>query len=122
MALNELRAIATFTKAVELGSIRRAALAQGVTPQAVSKTIRQLEQHLGVRLFHRTTRSSTLTEEGERLLESVKPSLDGLVCALSKARRAASEDEGVIRIAGAGAVVRKILIPLLAELDRKSVV
>ena len=47
MALNELRAIATFTKAVELGSIRRAALAQGVTPQAASQVIAQLEQHLG---------------------------------------------------------------------------
>ena len=50
MAINELRAIDTFAKAVALGSIRRAALAQGVTPQAASQAIAQLEQQLGVRL------------------------------------------------------------------------
>ena len=117
--MDELRAISTFVLAAEMGSFNKAAEAQNTTPQAVSKTIRQLEQHLGVRLFHRTTRSSTLTEEGERLLESVKPSLDGLVGALSKARNAAREDEGVVRIAAAGAVVRKVLIPLLAEFQQQ---
>lgn len=40
MAINEMRAIATFAKAVELGSIRRAAAVQGVTPQAASQAIR----------------------------------------------------------------------------------
>src|SRR5450830_939349 len=57
MPINELRAIDTFAKAVALGSIRRAAIAQGVTPQAASQTLAQLEKHLGVRLLHRTTRS-----------------------------------------------------------------
>ncbi|WP_395405692.1 LysR family transcriptional regulator [Pseudoduganella sp. UC29_106] len=117
--MDELRAISTFVLAAESGSFNKAAEAQNTTPQAVSKTIRQLEQHLGVRLFHRTTRRSTLTEEGERLLESVKPSLDGLVGALSKARSAAQEDEGVVRIAAAGAVGRKVLMPLLAEFQQR---
>jgi DNA-binding transcriptional LysR family regulator len=57
MPINELRAIATFAKAVELGSLRRAAQAQGISPQAASQAVAQLEQHLGVRLLHRTTRS-----------------------------------------------------------------
>ena len=117
--MDELRAISTFVLAAESGSFNKAAEAQNTTPQAVSKTIRQLEQHLGVRLFHRTTRRSTLTEEGERLLESVKPSLDGLVGAMSKARSAAQEDEGVVRIAAAGAVGRKVLMPLLAEFQHR---
>ena len=60
--MDELRAISTFIRAAELGSFNRAAAAQGTTPQAVSKNVRQLEQYLGVRLFHRTTRKSTLTE------------------------------------------------------------
>jgi hypothetical protein len=42
MPINELRAIATFAKAVELGSIRSAAAAQGVTPQAASKVLAEL--------------------------------------------------------------------------------
>lgn len=69
MAINELRAIATFAKAVELGSIRRAAQAQGVTPQAASQTLVQLEEHLALCLLHRTTRRS-LTEEVQRLLDT----------------------------------------------------
>jgi len=117
--MDELRAIATFVRAAELGSFNRAAEAQGTTPQAVSKTIRQLEQHLGVRLFHRSTRKSTLTEEGQRLLESVKPGLDGLVGALSKARSAALDDQGVVRITAPGAVGRKVLVPLLAEFQQR---
>lgn len=62
--MDELRAITTFVRAAELGSFHRAAQAQGTTPQAISKSVRQLEQHMGVRLFHRTTRKSSLTEEG----------------------------------------------------------
>lgn len=56
MAINTFKAIATFAKAVEFGSIRQAALAQGISSQAASQTIAQLERHLGVRLLHRTTR------------------------------------------------------------------
>jgi DNA-binding transcriptional LysR family regulator len=117
--MDELRAISTFIKAAELGSFNKVAEAQGTTPQAVSKTIRQFEQHLGVRLFHRTTRNSSLTEEGQRLLESIKPSLDGVVGALAKARNAAREDEGTIRVAASGSMGRRILMPLLAEFQGK---
>jgi DNA-binding transcriptional LysR family regulator len=113
--MDELRAISTFVRAAELGSFNKVAEAQGSTPQAVSKTIRQFEQHLGVRLFHRTTRNSSLTEEGQRLLESVKPSLDGVIGALTRARSAARDDEGVVRIAASGSMGRKMLVPLLAE-------
>src|SRR3989344_3954355 len=49
MAINELRAIATFAKAAELGSLRQAASAQGITPQAASLALGQLESHLGAR-------------------------------------------------------------------------
>lgn len=73
MPINALRAIATFAKAVELGSIRRAAAAQGVTPQAASQALAQLEEHLGVRLLHRTTRSLALTDEGQHFLEAAQP-------------------------------------------------
>jgi DNA-binding transcriptional LysR family regulator len=117
--MDELRAISTFIKAAELGSFNKVAEVQGTTPQAVSKTIRQFEQHLGVRLFHRTTRNSSLTEEGQRLLESIKPSMDGVVGALARARSAAREDEGTIRVAASGSMGRRILMPLLAEFQLK---
>lgn len=113
--MDELRAISTFIRAAELGSFNRAAHAQGSTPQAVSKAIRQLEEHLGVRLFHRTTRKSALTDEGQRLLESARGSLDGLRAAMAGVRSAAREDEGPIRISAGGAVGRKVLMPVIAE-------
>ena len=117
--MDELRAISTFVRAAEHGSFNQAATAQGTSPQAVSKTIRQLEKHLGVRLFHRTTRKNSLTEDGQRLLDSVKDSLDGLVAALNRARSAVREDEGLIRISAAGAVGRKLLMPLLAGFNQR---
>src|SRR4051812_30572300 len=75
MAFNELRAIATFIRAAELGSLRQAAAAQAITPQAASQALAQLEAHLGVRLFHRTTRRLSLTEEGSRFLDAAQPGL-----------------------------------------------
>jgi len=112
--MDELRAVTSFVRAAELGSFNKAAQAEGTSPQAVSKKVRQLEQHLGVRLFHRTTRRSALTEEGQRLLEAARGHLDGLVAALERVRGAARDDAGLIRISAGGAVGRKVLVPLLA--------
>jgi DNA-binding transcriptional LysR family regulator len=117
--MDELRAVTLFVRAAEAGSFHRAAQALGMTPQAVSKSVRQLEGHLGVRLFNRTTRKSTLTEEGQRLLDAVRGSLEGLVAALYGARRAVRDDEGVIRVSAGGAVGRRVLMPLLAEFSRR---
>lgn len=113
--MDELRAITIFVRAADLGSFNRVAIAQGMTPQAVSKAIRQLERHLGVRLFHRTTRKSSLTEDGRRFLETVKPSLEGMLGALSRARRAAEDDEGLIRITALRLIGRNVLLPLIEE-------
>lgn len=119
MAINELRAIATFAKAVELGSIRRAATAQGVTPQAASQAIAQLEQHLGVRLLHRTTRSLALTDEGQHFLETTRPALATLDRALSQAREAKDDIAGPLRIVGPRSAFSGILMPVLDEFCRR---
>ena len=113
--MDELKAISNFVRAVEYGSFNKAAEVQHTTPQAVSKAIRQLERHLGVRLFHRTTRKSSLTDEGVHFFASVRPSLEGMIGAITQARSAVREDEGLIRISAAGPVGRKVLAPLLAE-------
>jgi len=117
--MDELRAISTFVKAAELGTFNRVAEVQNTTPQAVSKTIRQLEQHLGLRLFHRTTRKSTLTDEGLRFLEAVKPNLEGLVQALEQARGAILDEVGLVRVTAGGAVGRKVLVPLLSDFQQQ---
>ncbi|NML35527.1 LysR family transcriptional regulator [Paraburkholderia antibiotica] len=118
MPINDFKAIAMFAKAVELGSIRKAALAQGVTPQAASQSIAQLERHLGVRLLHRTTRSLALTEEGLRFLENTQPALAALDRALALARESKDEIAGPLRIVGPKSSFATILMPLLDEFCR----
>jgi DNA-binding transcriptional LysR family regulator len=115
MAFNELRAIAVFVKAAELGSLRKAAEDQGVTPQAASQSLTQLESHLGVRLFHRTTRRLSLTDEGEAFLAAAKPGLHTLQRALHSARKESEGISGLLRIVGPRSMMLRILPPLLAE-------
>jgi DNA-binding transcriptional LysR family regulator len=119
MAINELRAITTLAKAVELGSLRKAAAAQGVTPQAASQSVALLEQHLGVRLLHRTTRQLSLTEEGQRFLESTRPALASLERALQNVRSSKDDFNGPLRIVGPHTSFAPLLWPLLDEFVRE---
>ena len=113
MAFNELRAITTFIKAAELGSLRQAAVAQGITPQAASQALTQLEAHLGVRLFHRTTRRLSLTEEGERFLGAAAPGLQALQRALHGTRQGRDEIAGPLRITASRSLMLPVLWPVL---------
>jgi len=116
--INELRSITTFVRTAELGSLSKAAEAQQISPQAASKALGQLEAHLGVRLFHRTTRSMALTEEGQRFLEAAQPSLMGLQQALLGARQTREDIAGPLRIVGPRTVLQPILGPVLDEYCR----
>jgi DNA-binding transcriptional LysR family regulator len=109
--MNEIRAITIFVRAATLGSLRRAAVDQGISPQAASHAVMQLEKELGVRLFHRTTRKLSLTEEGQRLFESVKPALSVLSSALNEARRSKEEVGGPLRISAPRSLGFQVLWP-----------
>jgi DNA-binding transcriptional LysR family regulator len=118
MPINELRCITTFVRTVELGSLSKAAVAQQISPQAASKALGQLEQYLGVRLFHRTTRSMSLTEEGQRFFETAQPSLISLQQALHAARRTSEDLAGPLRIVGPRTVLQTVIGPVLDEYCR----
>src|ERR1700761_4623863 len=115
MPASDIRAIDTFTKAVELGSIRRAAAAQGVSPQAASQALAALEDRLGVRLLHRTTRSIALTHEGQQFLEAARPALAALERAVDRVRSAKDEIAGPLRIVAPKYSFLPILWPLVHE-------
>jgi DNA-binding transcriptional LysR family regulator len=119
MPFNELRAIPVFAKAIELGSIRKAALAQGITPQAASRTIAELERHLGVRLLHRTTRSLATTAEGRHLLEQAVPALGALEGALAQVKEARHAIAGPIRIVGPKSSFAPLLAPVVDEFCKR---
>ena len=114
--MNELRAIEVFARAAEARSFNQLAVELGISPQAVSKMIRQLEQQLNVRLFHRTTRQRSLTVDGLRFLESVKPGLDAVANAMAQLRASTEAIAGPIRISAARSA-RKVLMPVLAEFN-----
>lgn len=115
MPSHDFKAIATFAKAGELGSIRQAALAQGVWPQAASQTIAQLEQHLEVRLLHCTTRSLALTEEGQRFPGEQAARSGGTRPCSCLGTGSKEEVTGPLRIVGPKLSFAGIVMPLLDE-------
>jgi DNA-binding transcriptional LysR family regulator len=71
-AMDRLKAMQTFVEIAERGSLTKAADALGSSLPAVVRALAALEAHLGVRLFHRTTRRIALTEEGRQYLQNAR--------------------------------------------------
>lgn len=117
--MDKARVISLFIGVVRAGSFSQAAVVEGLAAQSVSKAIRQLEDYLGVRLFHRTTRSLSLTDEGQRLFELAHPGLSLLDDALEQVRSSRDEVEGLIRIAAPTSFGTHLLAPLLCEFQAR---
>ncbi|HEY8571838.1 LysR family transcriptional regulator [Phenylobacterium sp.] len=97
-------------------SFTRAAARLGVSPSALSHTLRGLEERLGMRLLNRTTRSVTPTEAGERLLQRIGPRFDEIdaeIAALSDLR---DKPAGSVRITADPHAVDTVLWPVLRNL------
>jgi DNA-binding transcriptional LysR family regulator len=111
--------LTAFIPIAEQRSFRGAAQVLGVSPSALSHSMRSLEARLDVRLFNRTTRSVALTEAGEHLLRRVRPAVADLEDAVNEVATARSRPSGTIRIsaseAGAKPIVRHVLPRFLAE-------
>jgi DNA-binding transcriptional LysR family regulator len=108
-----LRAIETFVKALEGGSIAAAARQMGISPAAASQNLARLERELGTRLLTRTTRSMALTEAGERYLARVAPVLQELEKAQSDLSQLHGALQGRLRVACMSAFGRHVLAPLV---------
>ena len=90
--------IRSFAAVAEALSFTRAAERLGVTSQALSQTVRALEERIGVRLLHRTTRSVSLTEAGEELFRQVGPAIGDLGAALERTRSRGDRPTGTVRL------------------------
>jgi DNA-binding transcriptional LysR family regulator len=110
-----LDGVEVFLGVAEHRSFRKAAAALGVTPSAVSQTVRALEARIGAALFMRTTRSVGLTEAGERFLARAKPAFEELVAASEVARNLGQRPTGLLRLSVPRAVVSVLLEPLVAS-------
>lgn len=97
-------------------SFTRAAAQIGVSPSALSHTIRGLEERLGVRLLTRTTRSVAPTQAGERLLAAIGPRFDEIEAELAALSELRDKPAGTIRITTGIDAAQTILWPKLAKL------
>src|SRR6202040_1561330 len=73
-----LGALGVLVRVVETGSFSAVARERELSQAAVARQVSQLEDHFGVRLFHRTTRKLSLTDDGQMLLGLARPVLDGV--------------------------------------------
>ena len=93
-----LSGVSVLAAVVDGGSFVKAAELIGITDSGVSRAISRLETRLGVRLLDRTTRSVTLTDEGRRFYEEVKPHLNAIEDAAVVASGAASAVRGRLKV------------------------
>jgi DNA-binding transcriptional LysR family regulator len=113
--METLSSIESFVRSAELGSFSAAARRLSLTPGGVSKNVAKLEADLGVRLFHRSTRSLTLTEAGEQFLAQVTGGLDAIQSAIANTSTVAGQPAGTLKVGMAMAFGRDHILPLLGE-------
>lgn len=111
-----LSGIGVMSAVVESGAFSRAGEILGLSQSGVSRAIARLEDRIGVRLFHRTARAISLTEEGRRFFEEVRPLLTGIEDAASVAAGAASLVRGRLRINSDAGFGQFVLAPNLHKL------
>lgn len=98
MRAPDLGDVALFAAVVDAGGFRAAANRRGVSPSSLSDSLRRLECDLGVRLLHRTTRSVTPTEMGERLLARLRPALAEIDSAFNDLDDSTRRPVGTLRL------------------------
>lgn len=111
--------LAAFVAVAEKRSFTKAAAGLGISPSALSQTIRALEERLGVRLLIRTTRSVSTTEAGERLLATLAPRFADIRDELTALGTLRTKPGGLVRITSSEYAADTILWPRLAPVLRQ---
>jgi DNA-binding transcriptional LysR family regulator len=110
-----LDGVEAFLRVAERKSFRAAADDLGVSPSAISQTVRQLEDRIGVPLFIRTTRSVGLSEAGALFHARAAPAWTGLIGAWDSARTLGERPAGLLRLNMPRAVVPLLIEPIIAD-------
>lgn len=111
LTLDRLAGIISFARVASLGSYTAASRILSVSPSAVSKNVKRLEERLGIKLFNRTTRSLTLTPEGAELYEKAVRLLREAEDIEQTAFASRHEPAGLIRITAPVPVGTHLLAP-----------
>ena len=116
MARANVNDLAAFVAVARERSFTRAAAQLGVSPSALSHTLRGLEERLGLRLLTRTTRSVTPTEAGERLLRTIGPRLDEIEAEIAALAELRDRPAGAIRLTATEHAAETIVLPALERI------
>lgn len=112
----DLKDVALFRAIATLGSLSGAARQTGATPMLVSRRLAGLEAELGVRLFHRTTRSLSLTPEGEAFLPHAVTLMEARDSALESVSSGGAGLSGVLKITAPNVIGHSLVVPVAAAL------
>ena len=108
----DLADLTAFVAVADQLSFRRAASRLGVTPSALSHSMRQLEERLGMRLLNRTTRSVSVTDAGSRLLERLRPAISEIAGALEDLNQERQRPVGRLRIYAIHLAASAVIAPI----------
>lgn len=112
----DLQHLRTFAEVVRLGSFAAAARRLDMAPSMVTRSVATLEDTLGARLLHRTTRRLSLTEAGSAYFERIGPVLQELDDAADAVREREGVVTGTVRVTASVAYGQAALVPLLPRL------
>lgn len=117
--LESLTGLAVFVRAAEAKSFVAAGRQLGMSASAVGKSTARLEERLGIRLFHRTTRSVTLTEEGVILYERAARILEDVAEAEAVIAGARALPRGRLKVSVPDAIGQFVIAPALPSFCRQ---
>lgn len=115
---DQLGGVAVFVEVARSGSFTTASNRLGLTKSAVGKSVARLEDRLGVKLFYRTTRSLSLTSDGEAFFARCAVALDEITDAEMALSAMTVSPRGRLRIDMPALYGRKIILPLLLEIAK----
>jgi len=118
--LNRLEMMRIFCAAAEATSFKEAATRLGISPQAVTRAVKELEHTVGEPLFYRNTRQMRITDFGEHLAHRARDAVSG-VDELFKHSDKQPENEiaGIVRITAPTVIGRRYLLPVLSNITQQ---
>ena len=111
--------IEAFLAVARSGGFTAVARDRNVAPSSISRSIQALEEELGVRLFHRTTRVMTLTEAGEVFLKKSSPAIEELLAAKQAVQDTRTVATGHLKISASVAFGTIVLMPIIKKFKEK---
>lgn len=117
--MDRIKAMQVFLRVVESGSFVRAADTLGLPASSVTSMIKRLEKHLQTRLLHRSTRSLSLTPEGDRYARRCREILDLIDDTESGLQGPADSPHGRLRVDMPGGIAHAVILPYLGQFQRR---